>query len=300
MAMWWQDARGDRWDFTSDASGVYLVGDAGVEGLHMPALTHYLTTAPSVPGSVWNGSDTNERQVIWPTRVWQDAGSEEWVEHDSRFWWGMNPRRTGRWFVQAPARKPRYLTLRYREDSTRAFSIDPALVGYANYVIVLAAEDPYWKGDTKRRTFSAAAEVDWLSTDPADGVFVISKSLNTSNAVITNQSDVEVYPQWIGRGPSTSMQIGVGSDTLTLDSPLSAGQWMFFDADPREQILWRGDNLDPTGMPVWDDTVEDITGDAEVSGFGVLDADVPTELITEIVGTGSITVQYVENFLRAW
>lgn len=300
MEMWWEDARGDRWDFTSDASGIYLVGDVGVQGLHMPPITHYLTTAPSVPGSVWNGSDTNEREVIWPTRIYQDTSSEAWVEHDSRFWWGMNPRRTGKWWVSAPGRKPRYVTLRYREDSTKSYPIDPSVVGYANYVIVLAAEDPYWKGDLKQRTFATEESINWLSDDASKGVFRISRSRSISNAAVTNLGDVEAYPQWIVRGPFTNAQVGVGDETIELPITVSAGKWVYVDTDPREQIVWRGDNLDADGNPVWDGTVADVTSQAIVSGFGTLDPDDSTPLATAMTGTGSITCQYVENFYRAW
>lgn len=302
MGMWWEDYLGNRWDFTSDASGIYMRGDAGIKGLNMPPIIQYAHTSPAVPGSIWDDCGTNEREVVWPVRVWQDTGSQLWIDHDARFWDTLNPRRQGRWFVEQPNGKQRWIPLRYKDDSSQTFQIDPALIGWADYTIILNAEAPYWQSTPVRRRFEAPETSPFFVTS-GPGVINISRGSSTANAQIRNAGDVDASAQWTWFGPFSDAQAGAGDDLLQLPFAVESGGWVYCDTRPTEQVVWRGENthvVEGRTVPLWDNTVADVTGDCTITGFARLPFGETTILATEMTGPGVIEVEIPQEHYRAW
>lgn len=301
MEMWWEDYLGNKWDFTSEQSGVYLLGDAQIKGLHMPPLTRYVDKSPSLAGSRFRGYDTEEREVVWPLRVYNDVSSQAWIEHDNRFWDTLHPERTGKWYVRQPNGQARYLTLRFVDDPT-TFNVDPALVGWQIYSPILAAERPFWQGKVERRTFGPAGVGPWLSPPNSDSVFQISRARNVETATVKNDGDVDAYPRWWGIGPSSSMQFGVGADTIQIPFALGVNDWVYVDTSTDEQVVYRGHVKDGEGNPLWEGTIDDVTSQCIVTGFARLPFKSVSTLATAITTTGSgeIRVEFTNEYLRAW
>lgn len=233
--MTWTGWDGSVWDLVNgEVSGISLL--AGVRGLTRPPSSRYTSSSPAIAGSRWLGSRDEERPVFWPVKVYTDAGSQAWIEHDAAFWRTLAPGRTGVWEVKQPNGVKRFLRVRFTGDGDGAFDLDPTLVGWAVYEVYGVAEDPYWYGDPISRVFEPSDPIDFLPTTGGPP-FRISEGSLTATAQIANPGDEEAWVQW-WITDATSAVVGVGDRLITVPFEVADGRLLVVDATPtaREAI----------------------------------------------------------------
>lgn len=225
MRMTWEGWDGSLWDLTDpETSGVSL--QAGVRGLLTPAFRRHTTSSPAVPGARNRGYSTDERSVFWPVKVFQDTGSQAWIDHDAAFWRTFHPERTGVWTVTQPSGKARSLRCRFVEAQD-GLDIDPSLMGWAVYGIGLVAEQPYWTGDVVTREFVPSDPVPFFPGPP----FTISEGSLQRSAAIDNPGDEPAYLTWWLNGPTTGT-FGVGARVVDVPFEISEGRTLVLDGSP--------------------------------------------------------------------
>jgi hypothetical protein len=282
----WQAWDGTVWDLSSGRSGVYL--KAGVRGMTMPTMIRYTQKSPAVAGSIYRGTIPDERDVLWPLKVFRNSGSQDWINHNRAFWRTMHPEKTGTWVVTQPGGEYRTLTCRFVDDGQFAWAgdveVDPELAGFANYGISLVAEQPYWQGAPISINWSPAASRPFFST--SGSVFGISSSNAVFGARISNPGSVDAWPVWTVRGPFTSATVGVGNDTVTLPFTVAAGHWVQIDTDPTVQTAF-------------DDLGVDRTPDLGSVDFAQVPPGDPSDLNVTMAGSGSVDVTITPSYYTA-
>lgn len=241
----WTDWTGKVWDLTGrdgdlSTSGVYL--GPGLRGHDDPGpVQHYKRRSASVPGSVWRGSNTDEREVFWPVSVYQGDGSQAWLDYNRRWWRGFqHPEKTGVWSITQPgdgltAGQTRSLTLRFTSRDQAGEDIASELLGWADYGLLLSAEQPYWAGSPIVQTWTQGAPpVNYYGGGPVDQPgfgppFVTMDGRSLATATATNPGDLAVLPEWTAFGPTTQLALGVGTKTVIVPFALSPGQWFRMD-----------------------------------------------------------------------
>jgi hypothetical protein len=285
-AMTWTAPNGDMWDLKGapwSPSGVVL--QRGARGLGMPPSDRFTTKSPAIAGSRSRGYRTDEREVIWPLKVFQDGGSTEWMRYDRAFWSTMAPDRTGVWTVTHPDGQTRSLTLRFVNDGNDTAPVDPMLVGWALYGITLVAEQPYWEGTPLVRSWKASAPVSFFGAGAPS--FYISSGSTFSTATIDNPGDVEMWPQWVLSGPITSAAVGVNGHIVQYAVAIPDGQYRIIDTRPDHLTI-----VDQAGA----DRLADL-GQAE---FAPVPAGASVPLDISVVGAGTVTMIANPLYQRAW
>lgn len=284
----WTGWDGSVWDLSGGTNGVVLA--AGVRGMHAPPIIRYATKTASRPGSLHRGNNTDERDVFWPTRVFNDTGSQAWIEHNRRWWSTLDEDTTGLWSVIQPSGEKRSLRLRFTGETDDADDISPELVGWALYGIQLVAEQPFWMGEPVVRRFESAEAPETYYGGSSGGGFgpdyYVMRGSTLDTATISNDGDVPTAPIWRVNGPSTSAQVGLDGHLVTFPITLAEGEWLALDTDASSQVVYDQDGNDRTGELGLDDFWDIPKG-----------ASVPLSL--DIVGGGSIEVTVVPKFKRA-
>lgn len=308
----WTGTDGSVWELSNPAGGVFL-NNGGIRGLGLPPITRYSSVSPTLAGSRWRGSTTLEREVFWPLFVYTDLGSQDWIDRDHKFWASLNPQLTGVWSITQPSGETRRLTLRVDDDGDPAMTVDPSSVGWELYGIKLVAEQPYWAGDPISRSWGAVGSpVNFYGGDPwplEEGnvspqvapLFHIMPATTMGTAAVNNPSDVDVWPVWTIFGPSSSAQVGVGDNIVTIPFALAEGQFLRVDSNPTQQIAYSGTFTGDPNDPVLDlVNVTDRTVELGTVDFAPIPPAAPAQLNISLVGAGTITVDIVPLFLRAW
>lgn len=278
LSMTWTGWDGSVWSLSDEQFGTVMM--PGVRGLNMPAITHYTSASPNVPGARWRGHTAEAREVFWPIQIYSDIGSVDWLARDRAFWKTMRPEKTGTWTVIQPDGRSRSLRLRFQDDGTQTFDTDPAIVGWTNYGITLTAEEPYWAGPSETRAWQAGGAAQFFPN------LVISPGGALDTAQANNPGDVEVWPVWEIHGPVTNATIGVNGRNITIPFEIEAGEVLTIDTSPRVQTAMLG--------------AVDRTEDLGVVDFAPLPPDQITPLSLSMTGTGTITVTVTPLYLRAW
>ncbi len=232
------------WDLTSDQSGVWLM--QGVRGLNEnPPITHYRQRAAAVPGSQWQGFNVDDREVFWPLLIANGDGSQAWLDYDALFWSTMEPDKTGVWSVTQPGdgiRAGETRSLRLRYESAGDPPDAPELFGWADYGVYLHAEQPYWEGETIRRSWANATPRNFYGGGSVSGhgygpPFFVDSGSSAARASIDNPGPIAARPVWSLFGPSTSATFGVDGAQVVVPFPLAAGEWLRIDTDPTDQLI---------------------------------------------------------------
>ena len=284
----WQAWDGTEWDLSHGLSGLAL--QAGVRGMRPPPLIRYVSKMPAVAGSLYRGSVADEREIFWPIKVFNDAGSTAWIAHNKRFWATLDEDYPGVWVVTQPDGTRRYLTCRYLGLEDDSDDIDPGLVGWCVYGVKLAAEQPYWCGETIRKTFlqtAVAANYYGAGAGLAPPYVTVQGSAVTT-ATITNPGNVKVWPTWTIAGPSSTATVGVAGKSITFPMALTAGQWVKLNTDPTDQVA-----IDHTGA----DRTSQITTIG--GGFSEIPRGADVALSVSLVGAGSVEVAITPKYRSA-
>jgi hypothetical protein len=286
LAHSWQAWDGTLWDLSSGRSGVYL--RPGLRGLGMPPIIRYSQKSPAVAGSFYRGSTVDERDVFWNVKVFRNTGSQDWIEHNRRWWRSLNPTKTGKWVVTQPSGDYRNLEIRLVDDSGFTWAsdteLDPEIAGFANYGLNLVAEQPYWQGAPISISWRPEGSPQPFFSPPGSAsVFSIGSSNAVFGARIANPGDVDAWPVWKVNGPYTVASVGVGSRLISLPARTN-GQSITVDTNPAAQTA-----TDQTGA--------DITAQLGSVDFAPVPPGDPTQLNVTMTGTGSVDVTVVPNYL---
>lgn len=282
LAMRWIGWDDTVWDLTSGISGIAMM--PGVRGMHMPPTKHYKDSYPTLHGSRWRGYSIEEREVFWPIQIYSDFGSQEWLNHDKKFWRTMSPHKPGTWQVIQPNGTVRSLKLRYRDDGQYTFDLDPASTGWANYGFILDAEQPFWTEPEITRTFRPTGSSEFYS--PGGAVINITAGSSISGATIYNPGDEKAYPIWEIAGPTTSALVGVDGHLINIPFSVPSGQTLVIDTNP-EKLSATQAGVDKTHL-------------LTAADFAPLPVGEVSTLSLTMVGTGTISIRFTPVFYRTW
>lgn len=298
----WTGWNGDSFDLTTGDSGVWLApGARGME--HAPA-THQWIDSPAVAGSVWNGSNTDKRDVFWPVAVQRNDGTQSWLDLNRRLWKTWHPRRRGVWSVTQPstagtAGETRTLQLRFVAVDFQP-DIEPTLIGWAEYGLSFVAEQPFWRGPTLSQVWGQnVAAVNFfggvtLGTSGFGPPFVIGSSSSMATSTVYNAGDVDAWPVWTVYGPCTSATVGIGDLVIEVPVTLLAGEWVQIDTDPSAQVAWKGSG------PIDLTTALDVTYQLGDVAFASVADGQQVALSVSMVGTGRVGLDLTPLYYSAY
>jgi hypothetical protein len=297
LQMTWTGWDGSLWNLTTIAHGAVMM--AGVRGLSMPPVQHYLTTYASVDGARWRGNTIEPREVFWPIQIFHDASSQAWIDRERAFWRTMRPGKTGVWTVILPSGEKRHLDCRFSDDSQQAFNLDPVAVGWNNYGINLVAHQPFWRGERVRNAWKS--EADPIPFFPTEEIrhFTISPSNGLSDATVTNPGDVVAYPVWEVYGPCLTAHVGIYDELIEIPFAVDAGKVLIIDTAPTAQTAFLYSYTGTGPSRVLSDPVDKISA-LGAADFCPLPADDTTAVNLIMDGTGSMAVEFTPHYLRAW
>lgn len=299
-SMTWESQDGDAWDLLDISSGVVVTAD-GMSGLSMPPVDRFITEAAGVPGSLWRGMRVKEREVFWPTFVVSSLGSAEWLAADRKFWSGLQPDKVGKWSVVDATGDQRDLYLRFKDDGGHRTLHDPSLSGWDVYGLTFVAEEPFWSSsDPITRTWTQGAGAgDFFNSGHAPP-FHISSSATIATAAMPNPGDVEAWPVWTIYGPTTSVTVGLNGRLVQVPFAVAAGHAVVIDTDPRQQTAWDATVTTVNGVKVVTQTSTELTGSLGATDFAAIPPGVLVTLSLSMVGSGSVQVDLVPLYYRAW
>lgn len=310
----WAGWDGSRWTLCG-AEGAALL--AGVEGLTRPKVDRWTKEAPGVAGSRYLGHRVLEREVYLPISIFHDAGSQAWLERDKAFNRTLWPDKTGVLSVTQPGdddspAERRSITLRCVDDGAGGWAFSPGLVGWHEYGLTFAAEDPYWRGDPITRSFSGPVQVEFFDAD-GDGVH-ISRSGSFATASIPNPGDVDAWPTYWLAGPFTAASVGVGDAIVDVPFAVADGDMLVVDTRPTSRTAKLIDAPATTsgGQPVPIEVqaafvqaqLETAVNKTRDLGSTTRFARVPAEgnaaLAVTMTGTGYVRANLTPCYYRAW
>ncbi|SEI44640.1 hypothetical protein SAMN04487917_101335 [Arthrobacter sp. yr096] len=303
-AMTWT-AKGVTWPITSPASGVFLM--QGVRGLGSIATDRHSTASPAVAGSKHEGTSVLDREVFWPLHIFNDGGSQAWMERDRAFWKGMDPDDVGVWEITHPDGAKRSIALRFRSDGDHTVTYDPFRYGWQTYGITLMADDPFWRGDPVVRSWKNPEYQPFFDPDGPQ-LFNIGSSSDIQTATIDNPGDVESYAQWFVDQGATSASVGVGGLIVDVPFPVPAGKCLVIDSEP--------DNIGATMYTIAAGAAEmkpsdrvigvhltnpvDKSPDLGEADFAPIPAGAKVRLSMTLEGPGSVEARLPTLYRRPW
>lgn len=278
----WEGADGSLWSLDPE-SGVFLL--PGVRGLTLPPMDQFTSRLSGGHGQRFRGWSAGPREVFWPLCIFEDTTDEGWLERDAAFWRSLRPDVAGTWTVTHPNGTSRSLKLRLTSDGDKAWDVAPGSRAWTDYGIYLVADQPFWEGQVVGSPVwgQDEAPVDFI---PAEGApdFYLSGASTVGNASLTNPGDVDAPLVWTVTGPTTSVSLTVGGDTIGVPFPVLDGQTLVID----------------TGAPVALLDGVDVTGQLDAAGFASLPARATTDLGIVMSGTGTVRAEFVPLHERAW
>ncbi|WP_324644148.1 hypothetical protein [Pseudarthrobacter sp. LT1] len=300
----WTGCDGSEWELTRPSTGLFL--KPGVRGLGLPTLERQASTSPTVAGSRHRGTSTKDRDVFWPLYLYSDASSSEFLARDRAFWRSLDTEVEGTWTASLPDGTRRTLDLRLTSaDDT--LNYDPVQRGWAAYAINLLADQPYWLGETVRRSWDQDDLRNYYITSedrvtygyPDDVIHYVSPGGTLASATFTNDGDVPSYPVWTVIGPTTAASFGVGAGTVTVPFEIPAGYAVQIDTDPVDgQVLWYG---------LWDPALKVLTSPIDrtpeldpTSAFLPIPAGQDRPLSFTMTGLGTIIAEVTNKYRRAF
>src|SRR5699024_5601860 len=284
VSMTWVGTNGTEWDLCSDTSGVRLA--PGVRGLTMPPRDRYTSQYAGVAGSRSRGGRTAEREVFWPLAVWEESGTQAWLEYDAAWWASLNPRGTGVWRVTRPNGQGRVLTCRPTGAGGKAWDAAPGMQGWTKYGVYLMAEDPFWYGpEIKSPLWTSAEPIDFIDSVTLGPPYHPGSATTIDSASLTNPGDEVAWPTWTVTGPVDSVQVSSEGHSIGYGS-LIEGDVLVIDTDPRVQRATLNG--------------ADVTGDLSSYDFAPIPPGETVKLDITMVGGGTLRASFRPRFDRAW
>lgn len=275
------------WDLTNLDARVLLM--PGHTGFDAPPTTAFVDGTPGLPGAAWQGSHDDARTISIPVYLEGSTRSEAVALRRALVSSVHHTRGLATVCVAEPDGYRRYLQCVYTGGAEGAEGTDNAGLAWCVYTLLFAAYDnPYWFGDVVTPTpWTVASPQAFFPLKPA--VFTLSSSQVLGGTLIDNTGDVDAYPVWTLKGPATSLTLTLGSETVVVNSTLSAGQTLIIDTDPRSQTI-----TDGTGANRWADVA---------SGFDLWALPPGVNAVTVTVGGGGaatqLSVAYQPRYLKS-
>jgi hypothetical protein len=219
----------------------------GVFGLHMPPDTAYSTPLTIGDGALLNSRRALQREVILRLTVYTSTLPEFEAECRGLFR-DFNPRLGyGQLAWSQPDGTRRTLTCRYGSGLESPIDGHQGAIYYAVFNVVLAADDPYWYGDETSVVFDAEPGQSFFPGPP----FYISEATSLGTQIVTIDSEVETFPEWLITGPATTATLSNldTGKTLSLTPSLAAGGTLRVRTDPRTLAGQKFTNA--AGTSVW-------------------------------------------------
>lgn len=299
------------WDISHGREGVILL--AGLRGLGSPEYEFYEDEYPGVPGSRHRKAVAVTREVFWPTRVRNvlgtHHGSTGFQELDVAWWRTLDPDRTGIWKVYHPTNGSyRSLRCRFVSDGPYVVDTDPLLTGREVYGITLRANQPLWEGQPVTESWEADPPKPAFigPDDPEPGVVRLSSSFTLDDAVMTNPGQVDAFPTWYVKGPTTSVQLGVSGRTIQLPFPIPDAQHVaVVDTGEKTCFVYElttaGMAKDPKDWEIGVDLINPVerTGDLGEASFAPIPAGKDRELSLAMEGSGLVLAKITPLYKRA-
>ena len=228
------------------------------------------------------------------------------MERDRAFWRSLDPDEVGTWAAVTPDGGRRTLGLRLT-GADDDMQTDPIKRGWAKYGINLLADDPYWLGETVRKSWSQGDLRNFYITEadraqygyPADAIHYLSSGGALGEATFTNDGDVPVYPVWTVLGATTAVSFGVGGADIIVPFAIPDGYAVQLDTDPvNGQVLWYG---------AWDPVAKSIINPVDrtpelnpASAFVAIPRGQDKPLSIAMTGTGTVIAEVRNRYRRAW
>ena len=295
----WTGWDGLTWDLLcrnphDPTSGVAL--GRGMRGLHTPEVAAYTSDSPAIDGAAYLGYQVQPREVFMVVRVYNAAGSQDWVEHDRRFWRGMLPaypglRSPGRLTVTHPNGDQRWLELYPQPKGDHEFQVDPTRRGWQSYGCYFTAFRPFWLGPKMpARTFSGVGSAGFFggAVGGQGAPFVIGDQGVFGAATISNPGDEPAWPVYTLHGPFSQVKIGTMDSSATIAIDVPAGASIVVDTDPMAQTI-----ADADGNLVMPKSLSGAPFTPVMPGVNV-------PLVAEMTGSGSVGVELQPLYHRAW
>lgn len=304
FALSWTGWDGSEWELTRPASGLFL--RPGVRGLGLPEFERQSSSSPAIAGSRHRGSSTKDREVFWPLYLYSDRSSDEFYERNRAFWRSLDTEREGTWKIVLPNGSARSLRLRLT-GADDGLNHDPIQRGWASYGINLLADQPYWVGDTVRKSWAQDDLRNYYVTTEDrtqygyadDVIHYLSSGGELASATFSNDGDVPSYPVWKVVGPTTAVEFGVGAGRVVVPFDIPEGYAVEIDTDPVDgQVLWYG---------LWDQATKSLIGPVDrtseldpSSAFLPIPAGQDRPLSFEMTGLGTIIAEVRNKYRRAF
>lgn len=289
LDMWVVDRHGNRFDVSQWSSGIFFM--PGVTGMSKPKVKHQEQEFGNTHGSTWNGLIVEPREVFWPTYLYHDTGSAEYLALIRQWWASLDPWHTVRWHVRDVSGSERYLDVRLQDDGGAGSEYDDSYYGWSQHRIVMKANQPFWRGEVVPREFVQALPVPFFGPDGDNGPPLRpSRNVSRATASIENPGDVPAYPVWTLTGPiNPGAEIGYGEGRIVVPFGLTVGQVLVVDTNPEAQTAYR-DGVEVTELMV--DRFDAVPIPPSADG--------PADLTVTYGGDGRVRIEIIPQFWRAY
>ena len=223
----WVDADGRSWDWVTGTKGAQLAPTMG--GLRLPTWSAQSQQSATQAGRTYLGPTWDYRKIPLKLNVGDNhliSGGHrtgaDWVCLDSQVVRSLDPERTGLLIITSPLG---VRTIRCRAEEVADASASGKLghlKGLAAYNVILAADEPWYRGFPFKATLSPGTAVKAY-----------------------NGGELPSWPVWTIQGPATgtaTVTVTAGGASTTLP-PVAAGQSLKFDTDPARRTVLDGNGV---------------------------------------------------------
>ena len=214
---------------------------SGTSGFGAPDVEQWWRAAPAVDGSIYQGYRTPQREFSLPIEI-RNTTSDLWLRDDRAFWDSLDPRIVSYIRVTMPDATARYLPVRLATGGNAELEIDPMLIQQSLYSLEFVAGDPFWIGEHVSVVYDTSDALNLFPGPP----FNINSSHTVTTSLVSNMGDEPAWPRWVIEGPYTEATVGVESSTVTLSTPIIAGETRTIDMDPNVRSI-----TDEGGFDAW-------------------------------------------------
>lgn len=285
----WTGWDGSEWDLRS---GQVRLTNGGFEGLSMAPVENFTRETALTDGQRYTGWRAQPRKVLMPVLIGQAQSELAWLQLERAWWKTMRPGKEGTLSITAPDGATRTLGLRFEDDGGLPMGKDPSMDRLTLVPFVMTADNPWWSGpQVDRELRGGDAPVNWLGGASGKAApFVIGRASLLGRVTLDNPGDMPAYPIYRVRGPVDSWKVEIGASAVSSETPLLAGETLVVETSPSRQVAY-----------LYADGVQtNVTRQLVDVNFAAIPAEDSARLDVTLVGNGSMTVEYVPRYFRAW
>ena len=284
----WTGTDGSSWDLIS---GPIALRADGIQGLGMPTTADTVRATGLTHGQTFQSWRLQPRPFFMPL-IFQDASRYDVQGLQRSFWRSMEVGKYGTLAVTDSAGYRRSLQLRFVDDVNLSYSVDPyaPVLGEKAFGVNLIADNPFWQGDTESITFGLGpgGTATFFGNGSSATPFYIVKSAGGTAATLSNFGDLPAYVTYTISAPMTSFDLTVDGHHVTGAIELVDDEALTIETSPQSQIAYKDDGSRMTRYL----TAADFAP--------VPDSGEPVPIGIDVVGTGSVTVSFRPQYMRAF